>query len=229
MTATSATVRDAAAQAYLAGVAAELADLPDEERADLLDETAALLDELVAEGGAPLTNRLGDPASYAAELRASAGLAPAAARAGRLGSIRARWRGLRSGPALVAVSGVLGSMRPLWWVLRAWVVVGLVAMFPGQTTPTWSGVLLVGPRVSDGDVGLLVLMLAIVGSVHLGRRDVSRQLFVRRGVLALNVVAAAALLPVLGSFSDAARSPYFGGDRAVCLADEGVSAAGEPA
>ena len=66
---------DEAAQVRRRG-GAQLADLPDDDRADLLDELAAHVDELVAEGDTPLTDRLGTPAEYAAELRASAGLPP---------------------------------------------------------------------------------------------------------------------------------------------------------
>ena len=45
---------------------AALADLPEEECADLLDELAAHLDELSAEGTDALEPRLGSPEEYAA-------------------------------------------------------------------------------------------------------------------------------------------------------------------
>ena len=69
-----------AAQRYLAEVAGELADLPVEERADLLEDLGLHLAALDAEDDAwPVGVRLGTPAAYAAELRAAAGLPPRAA------------------------------------------------------------------------------------------------------------------------------------------------------
>jgi len=60
---------------YLAGVRAELADLPPNELTEMLDDVGAHLSDLAAELGpdADLTARLGTPAAYAAELRAAAG------------------------------------------------------------------------------------------------------------------------------------------------------------
>ena len=69
-TVSSATSRSREAQAYLDGVGASLADLPVDDRTDLLDELATHLDELATEGDAPLVSRLGSPQDYAAELRA---------------------------------------------------------------------------------------------------------------------------------------------------------------
>ncbi|HYH29344.1 MAG TPA: hypothetical protein VD903_03075, partial [Pseudonocardia sp.] len=66
---------------YLGGVRAALADLPAPEVAEILDDVRTHLAELTAElggdaGVADLTERLGPPASYAAELRAAAGYPP---------------------------------------------------------------------------------------------------------------------------------------------------------
>jgi len=69
-TVSSATSPSREAQAYLDGVGASLADLPVDDRTDLLDELATHLDELATEGDAPLVSRLGSPQDYAAELRA---------------------------------------------------------------------------------------------------------------------------------------------------------------
>jgi hypothetical protein len=67
-----------AAEEYLAGVRAALADLPAPEVAEILDDVRAHLADLTAElggeaDGAALTARLGSPSAYAAELRAAAG------------------------------------------------------------------------------------------------------------------------------------------------------------
>lgn len=56
---------------YADAVRAALADLGDEERAALLDDLEAHLAEVAAESDAPLTERLGPPDRYAAELRAA--------------------------------------------------------------------------------------------------------------------------------------------------------------
>jgi hypothetical protein len=67
-----------AAEEYLDGVRAALADLPAPEVAEILDDVRAHLADLTAELGgeadvAALTARLGPPSAYAAELRAAAG------------------------------------------------------------------------------------------------------------------------------------------------------------
>jgi hypothetical protein len=76
----SPTVRTAspAAEEYLDGVRAALADLPAPEVAEILDDVRAHLADLTAEldgevDVAALTARLGPPSAYAAELRAAAG------------------------------------------------------------------------------------------------------------------------------------------------------------
>ncbi|MFD0594526.1 hypothetical protein ACFQZ4_20580 [Catellatospora coxensis] len=63
---------------YAAQVGAALADLPEQARNDLLEDLPAHLAEVAAEieaegGGATLTERLGPPSAYAAELRATLG------------------------------------------------------------------------------------------------------------------------------------------------------------
>ncbi len=60
------------ADRYLKEVAPHLAALPAQERADLLDDLAQHLREIAAEPGPPLTERIGSPEAYAAELLASA-------------------------------------------------------------------------------------------------------------------------------------------------------------
>jgi hypothetical protein len=60
--------------AYLASVRAALSDLPAEERDELCEDLEQHLVEVAAESDEPLSARLGSPESYAAELRASAGL-----------------------------------------------------------------------------------------------------------------------------------------------------------
>jgi len=75
---TTVNLANPAAEEYLDGVRAALADLPAPEVAEILDDVRAHLADLTAELGgevdaAALTARLGSPDAYAAELRAAAG------------------------------------------------------------------------------------------------------------------------------------------------------------
>jgi hypothetical protein len=84
-----------AAEEYLDGVRAALADLPAPEVAEILDDVRAHLADLTAELGgevdvAALTARLGPPSAYAAELRAAAGYPPAGPAAAAPRHARAR-------------------------------------------------------------------------------------------------------------------------------------------
>jgi hypothetical protein len=203
---TGTAVRSQEAQDYIDGVASALADLPDEDRADVLDELAAHVDELAAEGETALVVRLGTPAHYAAELRASAGLPPVGA-PGRTGDrLAARFRTARESRRAQAATAFVTSLRPVWWLVRAWVLVGLVAMWPGQTTRTWSGNLPFAPRVMTPEVGLILVFLAIWASVQLGRGALSAP---RRAMVVLNVVAALATVPVLASCVDQANNVQY--------------------
>jgi hypothetical protein len=223
------TLRSPEAQHYLDGVAVALADLPDDDRADLLDELAAHVDELVAESDVPLADRLGSPADYAAELRAAAGLPPARAR-GRAGSrLVTRVRALGERRQVAAARSFLGSLRPVWWVVRAWVLVGAVT-WPIRSTDTWSGNLPFVPRLGTPEVGLVVLALAVWASVQLGRGAVAAP---RRAMLAVNAVAAVLALPVLVSCTDQANNVVYIQEGAVYvdggagIPPEGVYAGGD--
>ena len=198
----STTLRSLEAQHYLDGVATALADLPDEDRADLLDELAVHVDELVAESEVPLAERLGSPADYAAELRASAGLPPTRAR-GRAGScLFARVRAARARPDVLAVEQFFAALRPMWWVVRAWVVVALLAL-PNQ--PRWSSPLLLVPVIGNGFVGFVLLAAAVVISVQWGRKPPTPRSRLRWLVVATNVVAVLGFVPVLAALNDEAH------------------------
>ncbi len=121
---------------FLAGVRAALADLPETEVAEILDDVRAHLAELRAEsvaeagaesgGGAPagsglgaLTARLGTPAAYAAELRTAAGYPTAplpAARPGR-GAARLAVVGLALSVLVFPLALVVGEPALLLWAL----------------------------------------------------------------------------------------------------------------
>jgi hypothetical protein len=161
------TTRSREAQGYLDGVGAALADLPEEERADLLDELAGHLDELAAESPTPLTVRLGSPQEYADELRASAGLPPARAR-GRAGAVARLWsrvEELLNRPAALTTKDFLVTLRPVWWVARGWAVAAVVLHV--TTSSPWEDRNIVG--VPGGFLGFWAVVLGVVLSVQLGR------------------------------------------------------------
>ncbi len=168
---------------YVEAARGLLADLPAGERSELLDDLDAHLHEILAEEGEAFETRLGAPADYAAEFRASAGYpplvgqpdaGPRTSRARRWGRrVGERWaatsdstaqavRGLPGGPALLAL---LPRLRPAWWVFRAW----LVAAVLGVDWPTghYSGI---------GWWGALAWQVAlVVASVAWGLRTERRR------------------------------------------------------
>jgi hypothetical protein len=155
---------------FIVAVRGRLTDLPVEEQQDLTEGLEADLAELVAERG---TEALGDPAAYAAELRAAAGLSPVAGPNvtrqpvgllvhGALDATRATWDRLVAGIPF-DLAGFLTAVRPIWWVFRAWVAVELGLLVTGNSY--WG--LSVVPDSSV--VGALVTLVAMVLSVQLGR------------------------------------------------------------
>lgn len=145
-------------ESYVEVVGRRLADLPDEERADLLDELREHATSITREDSAvDLVRRLGTPDAYAAELRAAAGLPEP----GRLGigtwfrSIGARVAASRWWPA---VGRFARDMTPVAWAVRGAVAVWLVLLMLGDLGSTTRGLLLLagalagwwaGPRVRE--------------------------------------------------------------------------------
>lgn len=199
------TARSAEVTTYLQRVDAALADLPADERGDLLDELATHLDELATEGDMALEARLGTPEAYAAELRSSAGLPPRAGsgRAARWQSVLLRWDELRRRPSTRAVADFLRTLRPAWWVVRAWVVLALLTWY---AQPHWWSSLVVVPDVGPDGVSLALLVAAVIASVQLGRRGRPTS---RTGVVAvagLNLAAAVGFWPVLLMMNEAVHT-----------------------
>jgi hypothetical protein len=199
--------------AFVAAVRARLADLTDEEREELLGGLEADLSERLAEGEADL----GDPAAYAAELRAAAGLD---VRTGR--GLRGRLAPVSRTPLHLEVVGLLDAgrrrvdkevgsrpwateawrlvvaVRPAWWVLRAWLAVELLDRVVGPAE-----YLTVMPSLGNQVVGGVLLLAAVVGSVLVGTgrlwpgshegTDPVRRL----ALLLLNLVGVVVVLPVV--------------------------------
>ena len=215
---------------YVDGVRQALAGLPAGIRDELLEDLPEHLAEVLAEGGGSLTDRLGPPEAYAAELISSAripdaGPQPSGSRsriadqaAQTAARHRARLRAfidradVRVGPLLgyPKAGDFLVLLRPAWWVLRGYLAAMAVAVVAqdGGTTP---GLL---PRVGGDDlidyiVALALLALGILGSVWLGRRAAPAQRWRRR---ALRFGSAfLVLFAVIGFFevdSAVQRDPY---------------------
>ncbi|GAA0265997.1 DUF1700 domain-containing protein [Cryptosporangium japonicum] len=179
------------ADRYLQRVRAALADLPEDERNELIEDLSAHLADISAESPGTLTaasleERLGRPEAYAAELRASAGLAPAPRATAQLRGITERVRGrLDAVPAYRQFVAFLPELRPGWWVLRGYLfAVVVAAIFLGG----FSGVL--PSSGSDAVVFLVLAALAAYGSVWLGRRSDGFGRWGRRAVIAGGIFVA---------------------------------------
>lgn len=157
---------------YAAAVGAALADLPETTRTELLEDLPAHLAEVAAEveaEGGTLEDRLGSPAAYAAELRATLGTPFAPDRRARLTAAAVRIRdrlrtadtrlGKLVGYASLSEFGRL--LRPAWWVLRGYLVAWIIANVVSSHD---SGGLL--PRF-NGDVvsGLVFTAVCMCGSI----------------------------------------------------------------
>ena len=165
--------------AYVGAVREALVGLPDETRRELLEDLPEHLAEVLAEGEGSLTERLGPPQLYAAELRAATGFIggfpdppPQPPRLAHLQAAALRHldaADVRLGPLLghARASEFLGLLRPAWWVLRGYLAAMVLAyLLDDSGQPI--GLL---PRIGGSEaVALLLLSGAVVASVGLGRR-----------------------------------------------------------
>ncbi|MEP7054678.1 MAG: hypothetical protein ABI912_05465 [Actinomycetota bacterium] len=176
-----------AIERYLDAVRAELSDLPDDERVDVLEDVEQHLLEVAAEDDAPLETRLGPPVEYAAELRAAAGLPrrgsdddPFAQRlAARLSrsrtaqTLKSVHDRLDRSPVAREVATYVRSLRPAWWLVRAY----LATVVLGRLTNRDGWWVSLFPRVADSRViGVLAFVGLTVCSVAWSRRAPSRRL-----------------------------------------------------
>lgn len=164
-------------EAFVTEVRARLADLSDDERDELLGGLEADLSDQLADG-ADLRDVLGDPAAYAAELRAAAGLPMRERRGPRwrpparprrdlgddLDRLRERFlAAVTRHPWSRQAWDVAEAARPAWWVLRAW----LAVTFVDQVAGSWEYVTVV-PTLGAPLLGPAVLLAAVVASVLVG-------------------------------------------------------------
>jgi len=159
-------VLDQRAADYLDEVRNHLADLPADERDDLLEDLESHVHEVATNTDGPLDDVLGTPATFAAELRASAGLAPTAGRRpATLDRLRGRTDALRRHPWTRAVVAFLPELRPAWWVARGWLLVWLAAQATGGDASSFPLPELWG----NAFVGLVATVPLVGWSVRLGR------------------------------------------------------------
>ena len=156
---------DQRATDYLDAVRSRLADLPADERDDLLDDLEAHVHQVAATTEGPLDDALGPPSTFAAELRASAGLAPAARGSARLDRWRRRGDALQDHPWARATVAFLPELRPAWWVARGWLLVWLAAEATGGDHSAFPLPELFG----NAFVGLVATVPVVAWSVRLGR------------------------------------------------------------
>jgi hypothetical protein len=178
---------------YLAALERELADLPPDERAELLEEVEA---SLHAAGEDPV-GRLGTPARFAAELRASAGLPPAPAAPAP--PRESAWSRLRRDPAFRAALAHARELSPVWWVARAYLLLAALSVVTRQSYAV-PFPRLTGARALD----VVLVSLAVAASIALGfaGRRRSGRLEALRIAVNLALVACVAFLP---AFVDRAR------------------------
>jgi hypothetical protein len=191
---------------YLAAVRQALGDLGSEERDDLLVEVEASLVETAGEDGG-LGARLGPPADFAAELRASAGLPPAAVQPSPAGdtslvsALRASLAQIAADARIRAVGRALRELAPIWWLARAYVAVVLVTRIAGAD---WSISHPAITRFGHQHLVPLVLLAAAIGSVAAGLRRRGRP--IGRVPIVVNVLLALAAVPAGIHFADVATA-----------------------
>lgn len=191
---------------YANQVRAAFADLPGPDRELLLEDLEDHLQEVAAEAGGPLAERLGRPEAYAAELRASAGLpAPGTPGHRRGGSwlretwgaqqARRLWQTASAHPTGRAVLEFLPELRPAWWVLRGYLAVQAACVAISLLDANLGGLSFPVPRPFGSRVlGLLAVAAAVAGSVTLGQRGTSRRGLVALGNAGLGLFAVLMLL-----------------------------------
>jgi len=183
---------------YAAAVRAALSNLPTDQSEVLLEDLEDHLREVAAEAEGPLAERLGPPEQYAEELRTAYGAASAGGK-----RPDPAFRDLRRAIDWVTASAwyrqvgaFLPELQPAWWVLRAYLLVLAVTV---AFSPSYNIRPIPNPFSSRGVLEIIVMGIAIVVSVRLGRRN--RPLAKGRRALAIagNILIALIAVPALAS------------------------------
>lgn len=205
---------------YVQAVSEALAGLPAAARDDLLEDLPDHLAEIVAEGEGSLRDRLGEPATYAAELRAAAGFpddvdstSPGSWRVGFASARRrAHDRAARLDVQLGRLVGyprfadLLHALTPGWWLLRGWLAAQLLCAI--GSGDRWHGVIPVAGTSRLG--GLAITVAAIVVSLWLGRRSRRATAWPRGLLIAANLAIAVGALIVFHAEQTASGNAFYG-------------------
>jgi hypothetical protein len=197
---------------YVFAVRAALGDLPESLRDELLEDLPEHLAEVAADGEGSLTDRLGSPEAYAADLRTTANYVggfpdpPKHTDQFRemrdLALARLNTVDVRLGPLFGAAkaSEFLVLLRPAWWVLRGYLAAMVVAwLLDDSGQPI--GLL---PRIGGSEaVALLLLAAGVLASIWFGRRSLELSAWPQRALWAGSVVL---VLVALAGFSQADSS-----------------------
>lgn len=214
-------------EAYISEVRTRLADVPEEDRVELLDDVAAHVREIAEEfGPAELETRLGTPAEFTHELRVSAGYAPASEPAGAAaspGRLRRSFAWARAKVDTEPNRVLWRRLQPGWFVLRGVFVGYLLLAIAGAD----AGLI---PRVGDTRLfGFAVLVACAIASYKLAeRRPAVQAPWVRRARIGAEV---ALVLFALAYIDDTERVVYYESgpssfERDPCLRDASGSPIG---
>ncbi|MGK5680931.1 HAAS signaling domain-containing protein [Actinoplanes sp. URMC 104] len=205
---------------YVERVRAALADLPEATRDELLEDLPEHLAEIRAEDTVTLTDRLGTPEAYAAELRATAAAyigsfpEPPKRRFEPFHQMRAdvlRVLGtadVRIGPVIgyAKASDFLVLLRPAWWVLRGYLAAMVLAY---AFTDNSSGLGLL-PRLGGSTVVALVLLTGcVIASILLGRRAPQLSVWPKRFFHGATVALVLFALIGFTTTDSDARDPFY--------------------
>jgi hypothetical protein len=187
------------AAAYLDAVERELADLPTEERAELVEDLALHLRELEEEDDPrPLETRLGPASDYATELRVAAGL-PARSKGASQQALIGWLKSAAARRSVRETRAFLVTLRPAWWVLRGYVVVlGLAFYAHGPSSDLGTRDLPIPAPLGSHYLGVLLVGAGVIASVRLaqarpGRRGARFWVAANAAVAVLSVYLAAAI------------------------------------
>jgi len=214
----SATVANTLVRTYLDAVKDHLDDLPEDDRDELLEDLEEHLLEVAAEDDGTLEQRLGPPAVYAEELRASAGLPSREQMLARRPSQRVADRLSRSGvwrssvrvaqsTEARAIREFLKELQPGWWVLRGYLAVVAPAIFLSGGTAREN---VPFPALAGShNFGMFVAALAVLMSVWFGLRTRDHRKGRTPSILFSLAVAAAAIAALVGWAGGAYSYAYY--------------------
>jgi len=204
-------------RAFAAAVRSHLDDLPLDEVDDLLDGLEADLADQASEAGEEFT--LPDAATYAAELRAAAGLPERGSadtpkkRFALVADVRRGWTELHDRVRASAVGAwlldLLVSLRPAWWVLRG-VVFYLWFFLAFMPRPGTGGILDAILTLSYNPVSWTILLACLLVSVQWGRGRWAPFAWLRVVRTTLTVIAVIAVPMFASSFSTALTQLFVG-------------------